>query len=138
MKGLNYPAKILIAWCECISGNEKITQWLIKNGFTELGLFRYALRNEDRSRKWLLDNGHPHLMALINGIEGNEDALNWLKAHGFELLYQMALAGDGNKEAILYLEQGDRKIFGLLAKRMEVVKDEIQAANIDYHKISNS
>ena len=77
-------------------------------------------------------------MALINGIEGNEDALNWLKAHGFELLYQMALAGDGNKEAILYLEQGDRKIFGLLAKRMEVVKDEIQADNIDYHKISNS
>ena len=107
----------------------------MKNDFPELGLFRYALRNEEKSREWLLANGHPHLMALINGIEGNKKALDWLKSHGFEVLYQMALTGDGDNEAFEKLMTPDTKIFALLAKKMEHIKDEIEMDNTDIHKI---
>ncbi|MBK7945117.1 MAG: hypothetical protein IPJ85_07365 [Flavobacteriales bacterium] len=44
--------------------------WLTTNGYPELGIFTFALRNKADARKWLMENGHPHLMAVINGIEG--------------------------------------------------------------------
>ena len=137
-KGLDYEAKVLIAWGECIDGNDKITEWFMKNGFPELGLFRYALRNEDRSREWLMKNGFPHLMALINGIEGRENALTWLKSHGYTLLYEMARAADGNEQAFKNLLTPETKIFSLLAKKMEFIKNAIEADNRDIHKISRN
>lgn len=137
-KGLNYDVKILLAWGESISGNKKIIEWLMKNGYSELGLFHFALRNEDRSRQWLLDNKFPHLMALINGIEGNKKALEWLKVHGFETLFKMALIGDGHEDVYEELQQSELKLFAILAKKMQIVKDEIEEQNNDIHRISNS
>jgi hypothetical protein len=137
-KGLNYDVKILLAWGESISGNKKIIEWLMKNGYSELGLFHFALRNEDRSRQWLLDNKFPHLMALINGIEGNKKALEWLKVHGFETLFKMALIGDGHEDVYEDLQQSELKLFAILAKKMQIVKDEIEEQNNDIHRISNS
>jgi len=137
-KGLQYEAKVLVAWGECIDGNQKITEWFMKNGFPELALFRYALRNEDRSRDWLLANGFPHLMALINGIEGNKNALTWLKTNNFNLLHLMAMAGDGDEDAFQKLMTPETKVFALLAKKMEHIKDEIEMDNNDIHKISST
>lgn len=137
LNGISYPAKILIAWGESITGNMKITEWLMKNGFTELGLFHYALRNETRSRDWLLNNGFAHLLALINGIERNEKALSWLKEHDFELLHEMALIGDGDDDAHQRLVEADLKIFALLARKMQAIKDEIEDRKYDYHKYSS-
>ena len=137
-KGLDYDAKILLAWGEPINGNAKIIQWLMKNGFPELGLFHYALRNETRSRDWLLENGHPHLMALISGIEGDKKALTWLNTNGFHLLHQMALIGDGDKDAYAELQGEQTKVFAMLAKKMEFIKDEIERDNNDFHKISST
>lgn len=136
-KGLNYPPKILIAWGESISGNQKITDFLMKH-VPELGLFHYALRNESRARDWFLKNKKPHFMALINGIEGKKDALDWLQKNGYDLLYQMALIGDGNTAAFENLLKSDLKLFALLAKKMEHVKDEIEARNNDPHYYKNS
>ena len=135
-KGLNYDTKILVAWGESISGNKKITEWLMKNGYSELGLFHFALRNEDRSRKWLLDNKSSHLLALINGIEGNRDALKWLKDHQFELLFKMALVGDGHEDVYEDLNKTGFKLFAMLAKKMNQVKQEIEEQNNDIHRIS--
>jgi hypothetical protein len=137
-KGLNYDIKILLAWGESISGNMKITEWLTKNGFPELGLFFYALRNEERSRTWLMENKFPHLLALINGIEGNERALEWLKKHDYQLLHEMALIGDGDDGAFERLAKNNRRVFALLAKKMELVKDEIEENKKDFHKFNSS
>ena len=137
LKGLEYDAKVLIAWGESISGNKKITEFLMKN-FTELGVFHYALRNETRARNWLLENKKPHLMAIINGIEGNKEALHWLKQNGFFLLHEMALVGDGDNDAFERLLKTDFKIFALLAKKMETIKNEIDARNNDPHYYKNS
>ena len=96
---MEYPLKIIVAWGEAISGNREIRDWLIKNGYRELGLFTYALRNKDDARDWLMKNGYPHLMALINGIEGNQGALKWLEKNNFNILRHMALAGDSHEES---------------------------------------
>ena len=138
LKGLNYPVKILLAWGESISGNEKITEWLLKNDYTELGLFYYAVRNEDRSRQWLVSNGFPHLLAMINGAEGNQKALDWLEKNGYETLHDMALIGDGDTEAFQKLLQKDYKVFAMIAKKIESVKDEIEVNKTDFHRYYSS
>lgn len=136
LKGLPYPDKILVAWGEAISGNAKIRDWLTQNGFPELGVFCFALRNKNDARAWLMKNGHPHLFALINGVEGNKNALMWLKVHKFDLLLKMALAGDGDEEAFEWLVQNNYKILALIAKKIEFIKDQIEENNNDPHRIS--
>ena len=130
-----YPAKILVAWGEAISGNAKIRDWLMKNGYPELGLFTFALRNKDEAKIWLMNNNHPHLLALVNGIEGNKQALRWLEENGFKTLGLMALTADHHKEAREVLARQD-KLLSLLALKMGAVKDQIERDNNDVHKIS--
>lgn len=137
LKGLKYPVKILLAWGECISGNMKITEWLIKNKYTELGLTYYAVRNETRSRDWLMENGYPHLLAMIHGAEGSEDALNWLERNGFVTLKDMALIGDGDNDAFHRLMKKDYKVFAMIAKKIESVKDEIETNKKDFHRFNS-
>ena len=75
MKGLErYNAKLIIAWGEAISGNDEIRDWLMQSPYKELGIFCFALKNDEKSRDWLMNNGFPHLLAVINGIERNEEA----------------------------------------------------------------
>lgn len=131
----DYPVKILVAWGEAISGNAQIRDWLTKNGYPELGLFTFALRNKEEATMWLMKNNFPHLVALINGIEGNKQALEWLEKHGFSLLRTMAMAADHNEKATQYLMQND-KLLAMLALKMGSVKDSIEIDNNDVHKMS--
>ena len=135
IKGLEYPPKILVAFGEAITGNNKIRDWLIKHGYRELGLFTFALRNMDDARVWLMENGLPHLLALINGIEGNKQALTWLYNHNYHDIQLMAMAADGSEEAKKELASRN-KILAVLALKMEFVKDNIERDNNDVHKIS--
>ena len=63
-----YPIKVLVAWGEAISGNEAFRNWLLGNGYPELGLFVHALHNQDEARNWLLNEGFPELMALVGAL----------------------------------------------------------------------
>ena len=136
IKPLDYPPKIIVAWGEAIVGNTKIRDWLIMNGYRELGLFTFALRNKDDARMWLMKNGYPHLMAMINGVEGNKVALQWLLKHNFEILYKMALSGDGDEDAHLWLIANNHAAYAMIAKKIEFVKDQIEEDNNDPHHIS--
>lgn len=131
-----YPAKILVAWAESIAGNKKITEWLMLNGYKELGIFLYALHNKDDARDWLLKNGFPHLQATIAGAEGNQNAINWLLKYKFDVLSYVARAGDGDGAAFTWLIQNGHREMAMIAKRIEFVKDEIERDNNDAHKIS--
>ena len=64
---MEYPAKVLLVWGEAISGHVGLRDWLMKNGYPELGIFTFALRNKKEARQWLMDNGQPHLLAVITG-----------------------------------------------------------------------
>jgi hypothetical protein len=98
-----YPAKIILAWGEAISGNKEIKQWLMENDYPELGLFVHALYNQAEPRKWLLENGYPHLMALINGAEGNPNAILWLRKHGMDILEKMRSCGSSTMDIKTWL-----------------------------------
>jgi hypothetical protein len=103
-----YPAKIILAWAEAISGNKDIRDWLMANGYPELSVFVFALHNQPEPRQWLMDNGFPHLMALINGAEGKPNAILWLR----------------------------KCDMATVAQRMRKVKNDIEENNSDVHRIS--
>ncbi len=131
-----YPAKIILAWGEAISGNKAIREWLMQNGYPELGLFVFALQNQDESRTWLMENGFPHLMALINGAEGNPNAILWLRKHQFDVLEKMAAASDNKEEALLWLVKNGFSDMAIISQRIRQVKNDIESENNDMHKIS--
>lgn len=130
-----YPSKILVAWAEAIDGNLKIKDWLIKNGYPELGLFVHALHLQDEARDWLMKNGFPHLMATINGVEGKEDSVKWLDHFGFPTLALVARAADGNDSAMAFLLAKD-KVFAVIAQKIKKVKDDIERNNSSHYRIS--
>lgn len=131
-----YPAKVLLAWGEAITGHAGLRDWLIKNGYAELGIFTYALRNKADARKWLLDNGHPHLLAVITGIEGDKAALDWLQRNGMNVLRQVALTGDGDEEAFQWLLQHGHRELAVIGNKMHQVKRAMDEDYGDYHKLS--
>lgn len=133
---LEYPNKILLAWKEAIGGNGKIRDWLIQNGYPELGIFVFALQNKQDARDWLLDNKHPHLMALINGIEGNQNAILWLRKNNLDILEKMARASDNDDRALGWLVKNTGPLFVQLSLKMREVKNDIERDNNDTHKIS--
>ncbi|NQX90707.1 MAG: hypothetical protein HRT74_00930 [Flavobacteriales bacterium] len=133
---MEYPVKIILAWGEAISGNEEIRDWLIKNGYPELGLFSFALRNKQDARDWLLKNKFPHLMALINATEGLVEARKWLQQHNFHLLLLIALAADNDDAALEELKKLGQKEWAIIALKIRSVKNRIERENNDIHKIS--
>lgn len=133
-----YPAKVLLAWTEAVGGHKGLREWLIENGFKELGIFVYALHNKDDARKWLMENGHQHLLATIVGAEGKKDAIDWLERYDFDLLARVARSADGDEKSFHWLQQNGHRELAMLSKRMEAVKDEIERDNNDMHKISQN
>jgi GrpB-like predicted nucleotidyltransferase (UPF0157 family) len=131
-----YPSKIIVAWAEAVGGNKAIRDWLISNGYPELGLFVFAVHNKDEARNWLLTNGYPELMALVNAAEGNTQARMWLKKNGYDILEKMALTADNDDEAFAWLMRHQLQDMALVAQRMRVVKNEIERRNNDLHMIS--
>ena len=131
-----YPAKVLLAWGEAISGNVGLRDWLIKNGYPELGIFTFALRNKDDARKWLMEKGHPHLLALITGLEGDKRALDWLARNNMNVLRHMALAGDEDHSSFQWLIDHGHRELAVVSRKMFIVKQQISEDNSDPHKYS--
>lgn len=130
---MEYPAKVLVAWGEAVSGNAAIRDWLVRNGFPELGIFVFALHLKADARKWLMENGHPHLMAVIRGIEGDGKALEWLDAHSMAALRKMAECG-GDDAAFQWLLRNGYRELAMLGLKMWAVKMRIEEDHQDPHK----
>ncbi|MBK9289019.1 MAG: hypothetical protein IPN38_15390 [Flavobacteriales bacterium] len=135
---LEYPAKVLLAWGEAISGHRDLRDWLITNGYPELGIFTFALLNKPDARKWLMDNGHPHLMAVITGVEGDELALAWLDRNDMHVLNQLALTGDGEEDAFRWLLENGHRELAMIGKKIHKVKTDLDDQYRDPHKYPQS
>lgn len=133
---VDYPAKVLLAWAEAIGGNAEIRDWLVKNGYPELGLFAFAIRNNQEARDWLMNNNFPHLMALVRGSEGDPNAVLWLRKFKFDALMYVSRAADNDDQAITWLVTNGHKELARVAVRMREVKNQIERDNNDVHKIS--
>lgn len=129
-----YPAKVLLAWGEAVDGNVEIRNWLLKNGYPELGLFRAALLWDEKARQWYYDNDHHELIAMIKAVESDKNALSWLRHEGQDVLADMALVGDNNEEAYHRLLGKGHKILALVAKKINVLKNGLDDDRKDPHK----
>ncbi len=135
LKQLEYPSKVLVAWREAIGGNVEFRDFLIRSPYKELGIFCFAILNDEKSRKWLLDNNYGHLLATIEGIEGKDSALVFLKKNGFDLLFHFARSADSWKDSQIWLQKKDKLLYAISLK-IEYVKDEIELKNQDPHKLN--
>jgi len=133
MRNLNYPPKVIIAWCKAIQGDTQFSTFLLNNGFEELFYASQAIRLKQEARDWLMKNGYPHLMAMINAAEGNESALNWLRLHDFEILYHIANAVESEMESFAWLKTHATEDLFILATTIKKVKDEIEFNHNDVH-----
>ncbi|MFT4680093.1 MAG: hypothetical protein ACI84C_000469 [Flavobacteriales bacterium] len=133
---MEYPAKIILAWGEAIGGNTEIRDWLMKNGYPELGVFVFALNNQDEARNWLMANKQEHLMALIRGSEGDPNACLWLRKFGFSIMEKMARAADNDDDSLHKLMNSGNSDFATLALKMRSVKNQIEDDNNDVHKLN--
>ena len=135
LKQLEYPSKVLVAWREAIGGNVEFRDFLIRSPYKELGIFCFAILNDEKSRKWLLDNNYAHLLATIEGIEGKDSALVFLKKTWFDLLFHFARIAYSWKDSQLWLQKKDKLLYAISLK-IEYIKDEIELKNQDPHKLN--
>ncbi len=132
LRATNYPIKILVAWGEAIDGKREIRDWLAKNGYPELAVFCFALKNETSAQDWLIKNGYPQFVALIKAIEGEKSAQDWLMKYKFEILLHISAAAGGNVDSKRWLLNTD-KIYAALANKMGRIKDDIEWNNNSIH-----
>lgn len=133
MKNLDYPPKIILAWCKAIEGNTDLAQFLLDNGYEELFHCAQAIRLRQEARNWLMENGYPHLMAMVNAAEGNESALRWLEVHNFEILFHVADAVEGEMISFAWLKENTTEDIFLLATTIKKVKDQIEFNHNDMY-----
>lgn len=133
LKRIDYPPKIIIAWCKAIEGNDEIMVWLKENGYEELFMATYAIYLKDEARNWLQDNGYAHLLAMINAAEGNESAQKWLLVHDFEILYHIAMAVEDEQSSFEWIGENAPADIFLLAKSIKAIKDKIEENHNDIH-----
>lgn len=131
-----YPVKVLVAWGEAISGNRELRDWLLGNGFPELGLFVHAMHNQQSAREWLQQEGFPELMALCCGTEGDARAVQWLLNHGHITLANMARAADNDDDAMRILMKEPDRIWATLALKMRSIKNGIEERHNDWHSFN--
>ncbi|MEN9948646.1 MAG: hypothetical protein RL106_1469 [Bacteroidota bacterium] len=131
-----YNSKVVLAWAEAVGGNKEIRDWLMTNGFPELGLFVFALHHKREAREWLLENKFPHLIACVECAEGKESACQWLTKFDFGILEKVGRAGDNQEEALSWLVDHGYQDFARLAIRIRNVKNDIQSRHDDMHFIS--
>ena len=135
---MQYPAKVLLAWGEAISGNRPLKDWLASNGYPELAMACHAIRNHRPSRTWLMENGHPHLMAMVRGSEGDRQAIQWLHQYGFEFLARVGEGADNNDEAIRALIASEQREWAGIALKIRSIKNQIESDHNSAYKISRS
>ncbi len=131
-----YSPKIIVAWGEAISGNRKIRDWLVANGYVELAIFTFALNLNEEAREWLMKEGHPELMALVMGSEGDEKACAWLRKNSFSKLALIAEGADNDDEAIETLLKQGHKEWVMISMKIRGIKNAIQIDHDDWHKYS--
>ena len=116
----HYPVKILMAFgCTFEPGSDEIFEWLMKNGYPELGAFSRAIQGEAKAKEWLL-------------IDKDENAEEWLLRNHFEVDLAFARAINCDDDATEWLEKRDLQVFVIIAKKIRKYLDD---KYLDYHKI---
>lgn len=126
-----YPIKILIAFGEAVSGNEKFIKWLMENKYPELGALAISIRGGEKSVQWLIKNGFPQFAAFDSAVHNDKKAILWLKMYKFTFLIRLADASRGTKIALDWFEKRNLLVFVMIAKK---IKSFVDQQVFDVHK----
>ncbi|MBN2236297.1 MAG: hypothetical protein JW729_01985 [Bacteroidales bacterium] len=126
-----YPIKILLAFVEAVGGNEDFFEWLMKNGYPELGVLSKSIRGGEVSNQWLMEHQFPQFAAFDAAIHRDLKAILWLKKYHFTFLIRLADASRGSQLAINWFLSRDLKVFVMLAAK---IKSFVDHQTFDVHK----
>jgi hypothetical protein len=128
-----YPAKIWLAFGETFSEKgESFVEWLMKNGYPELGALSHAIRGSEQALEWLMRNKFLHLAALDGAIDENQKAYKWLADNQHPLLVLFADACHGALPAIDWFKRHNLSAFLVIAGKIKEWRD---SQTFDYHKL---
>ena len=129
---LQYPVKVLLAFGETFSENEGLLNWLLQNGYPELGALSSAIRGSEEAYLWLIKNGFRELAALDSAIDDNKQAYEWLNINKHFFLAVISDACHNEAEAIAWLVKNDLQVFLNIAAKIRFFRDN---QTFDHHKI---
>ena len=101
-----YPIKILMAFgCTFEPESDEFFEWLMRNGYPELGALSRTIQGDTEAKDWLMQHGFPHLAAIDSAID---------------------------KESIAWLEKQELQVFIILADKIRKYLDD---KYLNFHKI---
>ena len=118
-----YPAKILVAFGEAVSGNMKIHKWLLTNNYVELAALAAALQADKEAFTWLMTHGFNHFAAYCNAVDGDNQAKEWLIKHKFDFLVVMVDAIELNPVALAWFKKHNLPIFTVINHKIYKLKE---------------
>lgn len=128
-----YPAKIWLAFGETFTEKgQPFVDWLMKNGYPELGALSHAIRGSEEALGWLMKNRFFHLAALDGAIDQDQKAYKWLHDHGHLFLIVFADACHGSKNAVDWFKKNELVAFLTIAGKIKEWRD---GQTFDYHKL---
>ena len=131
MNPLYYPAKIWLAFGEAVTGNEAISDWLLRNGYPEVAALAHSIQGSEEALAWLLKNKFFHLAALDGAIDEDPKAYKWLKESNHLFLIVFADACHANPAAIDWFHKHHLEAILMIARKIKDLRD---SQTFDYHK----
>ena len=69
---------------------DEFREWLITNGFPELGALSDAIKGSKNAVQWLMNNKYYHLAAFDALLDDDEQARKWLQEYNYPILIVLA------------------------------------------------
>jgi len=100
---LKYNVKVLLALEKSIEGKDAFFQWLVENGYPELGAFSNFLHDDPGAEKFLVQTGNGWLGLLSHAIDGDPRAREWVRVnlHQANLMFALACREDEKAQSWL-------------------------------------
>ena len=80
--------------------SDEFFDWLMRNGYPELGALSRTIQGDTDAKDWLMNHGFPQLAAIDSVIDKEEKAAEWLLKNHFEV--DLAFAKAINSSAVLH------------------------------------
>jgi len=129
----HYPTKILMAFgCTFEPEGDEFFEWLMRNGYPELGALSQTIQGDTKAKDWLMEHGFPHLAAIDSVIDKEPKAEEWLIKNHFEVNLAFAKAINRDDDAIEWLEKKELQVFIILADKIRKYLDD---KYLNFHKI---
>ena len=128
-----YPVKILMAFaCTFEPEGDEFFEWLMRNGYPELGALSRTIQGDTKAKDWLMEHGFPHLAAIDSVVDKEEKAEEWLLKNHFEVNLAFAKAINRDDDATLWLEKNDLQVFIVIADK---IHKYLEDKYLNFHKI---